>query len=419
VCGLVVLCGFVLYCSCFNPPVPATRIVRAGFIRGLNTSHARMGKTQKQSNRVRENKAREEDSRYYLNGFVVCCCVLWCFSFLVLFVVVFLLLVCLVLLGLCCWDVLVFVGGVVFVFGCSLVWLGGGVVLFWFRGVLRRVCWVREREGVPEELRGWAWDRFPVRPRGFFGLGVSEVAYRYCATFRDLWLRRRLGVRPVVRRGSPIWWGRVMHCLLDAAFRDVRSVLEKGVEHWRAYEILSGLAWRRAGEAGAPGCGDAAGFYRSIVLMLLGSSLASSCMHGGEGVGWLPPPTEYRVDGSPLGLSSQLRVDALGESGVVVEFKLGMPNGDGRHRVGLAGYALALEAELEIPVDYGLIVYFSSVSSRPRIKVEPVFIHAGLRREFLENRDEAIDVLMQPRPPGKPPRGCSKDCPYYEQCMQV
>ena len=273
---------------------------------------------------------------------------------------------------------------------------------------------MRDREGVSEDLRGWAWDRFPVKPRGFFGLGISEVAYRYCDTFRSVWLRRRLGVRGVVYKGSPVWWGRVVHEIIDYAARDVREIVLRGYPIHRAYEELSANAWRRAREVGAPDR-KVVDFYRSMVLIFLSQHLSMTTIHWGEGVGSIPFFTEYRIDGTPLGLSNQLRIDALTESNIIIEFKYGVNGNAIDHRVGLAGYALALESELELPVDFGLLIYISKIDWNPKIRVEPVFIDDYLRREFLENRDEAIDVLMRAQPP-EYASNCNRNCPLWEYC---
>ncbi len=276
---------------------------------------------------------------------------------------------------------------------------------------LRRLHWFRDRDPVEDELRGWGWDRPPVRPRAYLGLGVSEAAYRYCPTMRDLWLRRNRGVQGSAR--GPVLRGRLLHEVFHAASRDVRRMLILGKSGWEAYEELSRRAWRRARSIG---CGEewCIRLYKHLVLSWCAEASRAEAVMGGEGVSWLPWLTEYRVDGSPLGLSSQLRVDALGEAGVVVELKYGRP-GD-RHRLGLAGYALALEASLEAPIDYGILVYVDRLENHtPRIRMEPIYISGDLRRSFLIARDEAIDAVLGPEPP-RPP-SCPEHCPFREVCM--
>ena len=274
---------------------------------------------------------------------------------------------------------------------------------------LRRLHWFRSRDPVEDELRGWSWERPPVRPRGYLGLGVSEVAYRYCPTRRDLWLRRVKGVVGEAR--GPVLKGRLVHEVFHMAARDSRRMLALGVSGWEAYERLAARAWRRVREA----CSEdwCIRLYKHLVLTWTSEAARAEAIMGGEGVMSLPWLTEFRIDGSMLGLSNQLRVDALGEASVIVEIKYGR-QGD-FHKVGLAGYALAFEASLEVPVDYGVLIYVDKVEARtPRVRVEPVYISPALRREFLISRDEAIDIISGPEP--QLPPSCPTYCPYREVC---
>ena len=282
-----------------------------------------------------------------------------------------------------------------------------GVISISLSRALRRLHSERERDPVPLELRGWSWDRPPVQPPAYLGLGVSDVAYRYCPTLRDVWLRRR-GVRGEAR--GPVAVGRAVHEVFHSVAVDLRRELARGV---RVEDVYERLYHRASGRVGGFGWW-AVRLYRLLALAWAGEAAGRSLLNGGWGFGWLPMLTEYLVDGSPLGLSSQLRVDAVGEAGVVVEVKYGL-GPSRRHAAALAGYALALEAEAEAPVDYGVLVYVNGVPrGEPRLRVEPVYIGPRLREEFLRLRDEAIDTLLQ----GEPPRatGCSEACPFYTAC---
>ncbi len=250
------------------------------------------------------------------------------------------------------------------------------------------------------------------------GLGVSEVAYRYCETSRDVYLRRIAGVEGQV--SQPMMTGSIVHSVFHIAARDVRKLLVNGYEPWRVYEELAGSARRRVLEAlgcsgtGCDGVEWAISFYKYLVLGWSSEAARVEVLYGGETATWLPWFTEVHVDGSPLGLSSNLRVDALAEGGVVVEVKYGRRMDF--HRVGLAGYALALESQLEVPVDYGILVYVNGVQEgKPRISYDYVYIDGSLRHEFLEKRDEIIDIVETGREPPLPPL-CPRSCPFYEYC---
>ncbi len=285
---------------------------------------------------------------------------------------------------------------------------------------LRRLHWKREKDPVPGEVRGWNWDHPPVRPRVYLGLGVYEVAYRYCPNARDVFLRRIRRVR--AEQTQALWFGGMVHKVFHLAARDVRRMLVDGAEAWRAYEVLAGEARDKVIEAiGDGGGGGGESFvdwltrlYKYLVLGWCAEAARSEALFGGEAVTWLPWFTEIRVDGSSIGLSNNLRVDALAEGGVVVEIKYGKPASF--HRLGLAGYALALESQLEVPIDYGLLVYVNgNGGEKVRISYEYVYINGGLRHEFLEQRDEIIDMLLSEREPPVNPV-CPRTCPFYNYC---
>ena len=274
--------------------------------------------------------------------------------------------------------------------------------------VLRRLHGLRSRDPIPEEFRGWSWWRPPLRPRASFGLGVSEVAYRYCPSRRDVWLRRVAGVEaPRISNGMAR--GRVVHSAFKASARDVARLFYEGREPHDIVALLVSGAESRVGGLLGGGLEGVDGLwelglraYKKFVFYW-----ASWIEETGQ------PPwyTEYVVDGSVLGLSSRLRVDALG-IGLIVEVKVGQWRED--YPIGLAGYALALEASHEIPVDYGLVVLVSGDASR--VSFEPVYIGVEERSEFIRARDEVIEMLLSGADPGVPSGGCPSTCPFREVC---
>jgi len=264
---------------------------------------------------------------------------------------------------------------------------------------LRRLHRLRLQDPVEEEVRGWSWDRPPLRPRAYLGLWVSEVAYRYCPTRRDVYLRR-MGVRG--EPGEAMVNGSQVHAVFAAACEDVRRELLLGRPGWEAYEAIAVRAVERLAGLGVnveskPWLLD---LYKRLILTWCAEE-------------WAGLFVEYRVDGWCLGLSRNLRADGLAEGGVVVEVKYGRPHRF--HRLALAGYAMALEAEMEVPFDYGVLIYVSESGGRARLSWEPVYISTSLRREFVEARDELIDMLLSGR---EPPRAssCPSSCPYRGEC---
>ncbi len=270
--------------------------------------------------------------------------------------------------------------------------------------VSRAVRHVRGGE-VPGELRGWRWEDPPVRPRAYLGLGVSEIVPRYCDSFRDVWLRRVAGVKGDGSRGG-VAVGRLVHDVFHAAASDLRELLLRGVDVWRAVQGLLEAGPRD----GWPGW--AAVLYRRLVLVWAGE--VEGVLLGGGSLWSIPWVTEILVNGSLVGLSPRLRVDALASGGVIVEVKVGRSRGD--HDLVLAGYALALESQLGVPFDYGVVITVVGVpSGEPRFEVRGFFLGEMVRIRFLKYRDEAIDVLLGGREPPLS-SSCSRSCPFYEVC---
>lgn len=299
---------------------------------------------------------------------------------------------------------------------CCLVFLpgvGGLVVsphaLF---SVFERLRLRRGLEPVGDELRGWSYHEPPVRPRGAgLELGVSEVVYGVCPTRRDLWLRRVQRVEPGAGDGARL--GTLVHRLFEEAARRAAVLYYGGVRGSEIAAVLSGeargVAERLVGEV-----------YGGVGDGVSGLVDAAAELYRGFGLRWgvwveesgLPPwPVEVVVDGRLVGLSRRLRVDALAPF-AVVEVKLGR-RARWEYGVALAGYALALESLMGVPVDYGLVVLVQE--DLRGFSVEPVFLGEDVRLEFLRRRDEAAEVLLAGGDPGRPPR-CPRECPFYRVC---
>lgn len=122
----------------------------------------------------------------------------------------------------------------------------------------------------------------------------------------------------------------------------------------------------------------------------------------------LPVTVGYRLDGSLLGLSSQLSTDVLmvGEAmPVVVRF------GSKRefHRLVLTGYALVMESVWGGPVNVGCVVYVSQRRGRVTIEREMHIIGDEVRQQFIELRDERMRILDEEIDPGVSTE-CERKC---------
>ncbi|MEZ0394287.1 MAG: type I-A CRISPR-associated protein Cas4/Csa1 [Desulfurococcaceae archaeon] len=275
------------------------------------------------------------------------------------------------------------------------------------RAIRRLYSWSRS-DPVDEELRGWNWDRPPLKPRAYYELGVSEIASKYCGTRRDVWLRRVAGARGEAT--ELLARGKAVHEAIALAYREVARWSALGTEPWDIYERARG-SWKRA--IGGLDAGTAAlveRVYKYTLLSLVGEMVNEEVVHGER-----QPPlavSEVKVDGSSLGLSSSLSVDLL-EGGVIVDFKYGAPRDF--HKLSVAGYALALEAEYEVPYDFGVLVYVTEWNGRLKAHARPIYVNSYLRRWFVDERDAIIDMLVEGR---EPPRDaqCNPACPFRRVC---
>ena len=278
---------------------------------------------------------------------------------------------------------------------------------------IRRLHTLREKDPVPEELRGWFHYSPPIKPRAYLGLGVSEIANRYCETRRDIYLRRVARVR-ISTRPAPLQNGAAIHRVFRVASEKTREIIfsrdiieRLETELRRSSSTLSNICGREI-------LGLCTDLYKKLLVTWVSEIIKSRSIYGGDLVATLPWLSEIRVDGSLIGLSDRLSVDAIVNPLVVAEIKTGAEREF--HRLSLAGYALAIESNLEIPVDYGVLIYVSnSPGSGVEIRYDVHYISPDLRREFIDARDEVIDMILSGRDPGKS-RECPDTCPFKEVC---
>lgn len=280
---------------------------------------------------------------------------------------------------------------------------------------------------VSEELRGWSWQGPPLEPIYDLKLALYEVANRYCPTSRDLYLRRVLGIK------APPNEAMIQGIVFDEAI--VRIVI---------------LAKRLIYENGVGGFGEACrrlrvpdhtvidpfreqlGPERSTALeekvdLLWEYEATTICSRVEEVLSRQPYVNEdslvhqaipvvvgQKMDGSFLGLSSQLTADAYAFAlPMILDLKFALKRDF--HRLSTTGYALVMEALYEHPVDIGCLVYGSFKDKRVIVQREFHLINEELRQWFIEERDEKMHMVYEELDPGLPPE-CYETCPYYGEC---
>lgn len=287
---------------------------------------------------------------------------------------------------------------------------------------------------ISEELRGWNWSNDILSPPvDNIYLAVSEIANRYCPTYRDVYLRRVLNIEAPFNYKTIRGW--IYHALCKKIVEKVKSNLyrEGLMSGSRLYSLIlaekNELIDKIFKEYGVEKYVDelnleklrvqAESLYCFLTLQAsakLDRVLSKVVKHDLESVisKLISFDVERIVNGQLLGLSSDLRIDMFADKRIIIEIKTGEIRDF--HKYSVAGYALAVESDLEIPIDYGIVSYLH-VDERGcvRIRNKIYFVGDELRREFIEKRDEAFRVIHSGVDPGKP-HSCPDYCVYYGVC---
>lgn len=292
------------------------------------------------------------------------------------------------------------------------------------RYVLRGLLPEVRQQGVSEDLRGWSWDRPPLKPAYDAPLAMYEVAGKYCASGRDVYLRRVQRVLAAPNRA--MLEGRALHQVLARMIIEAkRLIYEYGaacIGHLERLRELPhpSLEGSPLSEEERKVLGTKMGVVRAYearrIVERVESVLARQPHVGPDGLVALalPVSVEVRLSGRYLGLSEHLAVDAITfAETIVADVKFG-PREE-FHRLGTTGYALVLESLYEAPVNIGCIVYVQFRDDRLVIERDLHIIGDELRRWFIDERDEKMRLVSEEWDPGLP-AACYPTCPYLLVC---
>ena len=289
------------------------------------------------------------------------------------------------------------------------------------------------RVEVSDELRGWSWEESPLTTTQSRLLGVSDITSGFCPTGRDLYLRYVEGVRG--KDNPTLQVGRLVHEVFETAveeakkavyvtwpetdgdrveevMRGVGEVLERRII--RKYDLLDPevAAWvfRKLWGMAVRTYSAAVDEARTKSRYLRLDSLVHAAV---------PVIAEFPIDGSVIGLSRALRVDALLPPNLIMELKTREPRRV--FELALAGYALAMEAQYGFPVNHAILTYVWVRPEEREVIVRPkiVPISEDLRQDFIDARDERREIVEYGVDPGKPRGGeCPPECPYRHHCLE-
>jgi CRISPR-associated protein Csa1 len=285
---------------------------------------------------------------------------------------------------------------------------------------------------IADELRGWTWPQPPVEPVYPVKLALYEVAGRYCPTGRDVYLRHVTGVKP--EPTVAMLQGTLFHTVISSVLIEAKRLIYlHGVEGYRS--ILNELT-ARIGSSDLPQeaqrllqrfpQGECAGimakarilrdFEVSCVVARLQDILVRQQHIGTDSLAAsaIPVVLEQKVDGSFLGLSSWLSVDAYTFSEVMILDTKFARRRD-FHRLTTTGYAMVCEALTEYPINIGCVVYGRFEGDRLLVEKDFHVIDDELRQQFIEERDSKARMVYEEHDPGVS-QDCSRTCGLWTVC---
>ncbi|WP_369610200.1 type I-A CRISPR-associated protein Cas4/Csa1 [Sulfurisphaera javensis] len=265
---------------------------------------------------------------------------------------------------------------------------------------------------IDEELRGWNWHEPPLYSPSLSQVSVSELIY--CSTLRSLYLKSR-GVKGEINKS--IVQGSLIHKVYATAIETVKRLIYTKADDGNTLRTLMADEFYslQVSEEEAPYAKVLWDYITNIYSSELDKvrSKFSNLLRDAIVSQVVPFYVEFPIDGSFLGLGN-LRVDAfVPHLPLIAEMKTGKYRYT--HELALAGYALAIESQYEIPIDFGYLCYVNVSEKDVKNNCKLIPITDSLRSEFLDLRDKGQEVLDKGIDPGIA-KDCEKDCIFYKVC---
>ncbi|MDI6897283.1 type I-A CRISPR-associated protein Cas4/Csa1 [Methanocella conradii] len=270
--------------------------------------------------------------------------------------------------------------------------------------------------GVSEELRGWSWDRSPLKPYHEAGLPMYSICGKYCPNSRDVYLRHVLKKPAEVT--YPVSLGAVVHSTVNGAYKQVRlrnfsADFEKWYEHQgfkppanpELVKKYSRIVWEHV-------LANAESRFREATSSQPYSEEEDMIMTAA------PFMIEHKISGNLLGCSGILSVDCFDYlHNIIFDVKTATRKGENSfYRLYATGYALVFESVYEVPVDIGCTVYLNFKDDRLIIERDLFHINDDLRSWWVEERDRKSEIVYEEKDPGIVQ--CERKCMYANICKE-
>jgi CRISPR-associated protein Csa1 len=268
--------------------------------------------------------------------------------------------------------------------------------------------------GVTEELRGWSWDRSPLKPYHDVSLPMYSICGKYCPTSRDVYLRHVLKKPGEVT--YPISLGAIVHSTVNGAYKYVRSMnFNPDFEKWydaqgfkpqvnpELIKKYARIVWEYV-------LANAESRFREAISSQPYSVEEDMIMTAA------PFMIEHKISGNLIGCSGILSVDCYDYlHNIIFDIKTGVKKGDFNfYRLYATGYALVFESVYEVPVDIGGTVFLNFKDDRLLVERDLFHINDDLRSWWIEERDKKSEMVYEEKDPGI--AQCEGRCMYGALC---
>lgn len=279
-------------------------------------------------------------------------------------------------------------------------------------------------QGVAEELRGWNWHQPPLEPIYDICLPIYQVAGKYCSSGRDLYLDRvehKKSIPNTAMKKGSLFHELVVKMLVttkkliylhninaEVIMKELELILPDFLGRTEEIALQAFDIQEQVKQIFR--------YLHSLIASRLQEILTRQPYIGEDSLAAqvVPYVLEQKLDGTFLGLSPNLSADAFVFSEpMIMDLKFG--SRETFHRLATTGYALAMEAIFEYPINVGCIVYGEFKNNRLNIHKDFHIINDELRQWFIEERDEKMRMVYDEVDPGKSDN-CYTTCPYYSHC---
>ncbi|TRM85886.1 type I-A CRISPR-associated protein Cas4/Csa1, partial [Sulfolobus sp. C3] len=202
-------------------------------------------------------------------------------------------------------------------------------------------------KAVSEELRGWHWNEPPIYHSSTYFLNVSDLTNGFCETGRYVHLKHK-GVKPEIPEGV-----NDIHYVYSEGIQTIKRLIYEEGENMsgnRLRTLMTDEFYRvMANVHDVEKAKILWDHITNIYSAEIDKYKAKQFLTRDSLVSLIIPfHVEYPIDGSLVGLQSNIRADAFVPLiPLIAEMKTGKQRR--AHELSLVGYALAIESQFEIP----------------------------------------------------------------------